>query len=314
MFLMFSGQSASRTAEAVDSVMIYITAISLLLLLGVTITMIYFVFKYHRKKGHKPVDIHGNIWLEIVWIGIPTILVLTMFYYGYMGFLTIREIPEDAFQINVTARMWEWQFDYENGKSTDTLFVPVKQPIVLKMESVDVNHSLYIPAFRIKEDVIAGRINYLSFTADQTGSFDIACAEYCGLKHSMMYTRINVLPEDEFTAWYETEESKPDTNLAAVSAESQSLLFDKGCTTCHSLDGSKGVAPSFAGLMGKERVIIRNGKEMNITVDENYLRRSILEPNAETVKGYTAGLMPIQKYNLNDEEVDRLVNIIAGLN
>ncbi len=314
MFLMFSSQSASRTAEAVDSVMIYIVSVSLLLLLGITITMIYFVFKYHRKKGHKPVDIHGNIWLEIIWIGIPTILVLTMFYYGYMGFRTMRDIPENAFQINVTARMWQWQFNYENGKQTDTLFVPVKTPILLKMESVDVNHSLYIPAFRIKEDVIAGRINYLSFTADLTGSYDIACAEYCGLKHSMMYTRVVVMPDEKFTEWYESEKTEPDTNITAVSQESQSLLFEKGCTTCHSLDGSKKIAPSFKGLMGNERIVLRNGSEMHIRVDEEYLRRSIMEPNAETVKGYTAGLMPIQKYNLNDNELNKIISAINSLN
>ncbi|GJQ63826.1 MAG: hypothetical protein SCALA702_28790 [Melioribacteraceae bacterium] len=208
MYFLLSGQAASRTTGAVDDVMLYITAISLLLLVGVTVTMIYFVFKYHRKKGHKPVDIHGNIWLEIIWIGIPTILVLTMFYYGYLGYKTIREVPEGAFEIEAKARMWEWQFDYENGKSTDTLYVPVKTPIKLNLESFDVNHSLYIPAFRIKEDVIAGRINYLAFTADKVGTYDIACAEYCGLKHSMMYSAVVVMPEQEFASWYEVDSTK----------------------------------------------------------------------------------------------------------
>lgn len=208
MYFLLSGQAASRTTGAVDDVMLYITAISLLLLVGVTVTMIYFVFKYNRKKGHKPVDIHGNIWLEIIWIGIPTLLVLTMFYYGYLGYKTIREVPEGAFEIEAKARMWEWQFDYANGKSTDTLYVPVKTPVKLNLESFDVNHSLYIPAFRIKEDVIAGRKNYLGFTADQVGTYDIACAEYCGLKHSMMYSAVVVMPQQDFASWYDADTTK----------------------------------------------------------------------------------------------------------
>lgn len=208
MYFLLSGQAASRTTGAVDDVMLYITAISILLLVGVTVTMIYFVFKYHRKKGHKPVDIHGNIWLEIIWIGIPTILVLTMFYYGFMGYKTIRTVPDNAFEISAKARMWQWQFDYANGKSTDSLYVPVNTAIKLNLESFDVNHSLFIPAFRIKEDVIMGRKNYLAFTADKVGRYDIACAEYCGLKHSMMYSAVIVMPEEDFAAWYGDDSSK----------------------------------------------------------------------------------------------------------
>ena len=133
MYLLLSGNSVSKTTQTVDSVMIYITVISLLLLLGVTITMIYFVFKYNRKKGHKPVDIHGNIILEIVWILIPTILVLTMFYYGYQGYAAYRIIPKNALNIDVTARMWAWEFKYENGYTDDTLYIPINQPIKLNL-------------------------------------------------------------------------------------------------------------------------------------------------------------------------------------
>lgn len=196
---MFPGPS--NTVEAVDSVMLYIVAISVILLLGITFTMIYFVFKYNRKKGHKPKDIHGSVLLETIWIVIPTILVLSMFYYGYMGYETIRHIPDDAYKIKTTAQMWQWNFEYDNGKITDTLYVPVDTPILLEMESKDVNHSFYIPAFRIKEDVIAGKTNYLSFTPTRTGKYDIACAEYCGLNHSMMYSKVVVMNPDEFALW-----------------------------------------------------------------------------------------------------------------
>lgn len=198
---MFSGPTSY--VETVDSVMFYIVGISVVLLLGITAVMIYFVIKYNRKKGHEPVDIHGNVILETIWIIIPTILVLSMFYYGYTGFIELRTYPEDSMEINVTARMWDWDFNYENGKKTDTLYVPVGQPIKLLMESLDVNHSFFIPAFRVKEDVIAGKINTLGFKAEETGSYDIVCAEYCGLKHSLMYTKVVVMPENEFNIWYE---------------------------------------------------------------------------------------------------------------
>lgn len=200
---MFSGPSAH--AGNVDFVMFYIVSISVVLLLGITATMIYFVFKYNRKKGHKPKDIHGNIVLETVWIVIPTILVLSMFYYGYMGFREFRYVPKDAFVIDVVARQWQWQFKYGDGKTTDTLYVPINKQIKLNLESLDVNHSLYIPAFRIKQDVLYGIKNYMMLTPDELGSFDIACAEYCGLDHWHMYTKLIVLPQDKFNEWYNTK-------------------------------------------------------------------------------------------------------------
>ncbi|MEW6701451.1 MAG: cytochrome c oxidase subunit II [Bacteroidota bacterium] len=188
--------------ESVDLVMLYIVAVSVVLLLGITATMIYFVFKYHRKKGHAPVDIHGNVLLEIIWIVIPTILVLSMFYFGYTSFREIRDVPDNPFVVKVTARMWQFSFEYENGKKTDTLYVPVNTPVKLEMQSADVNHAFFIPAFRIKEDIIFGRTQYLYFTPKLTGNYDAVCAEYCGMSHSAMYSKVVVMPENKFTAWY----------------------------------------------------------------------------------------------------------------
>lgn len=188
--------------QTVDSVMIYIVVISVILLLGISAVMVYFVFKYNRKKGNKPVDIHGSLVLEAIWFIIPFILVMTMFYYGFIGYKEFKEVPDDALNINVTARMWDWDFVYENGVNLDTLYVPVNKSIKLNMISSDVNHSFYIPAFRIKQDVIGGREQYLVFKANQEGKFNVACAEYCGLNHSAMYTKVVVLPESEYNEWY----------------------------------------------------------------------------------------------------------------
>jgi len=207
----------TSTVETVDSVMLYIVGISVILLVGITATMIYFVFKYNRKKGHEPKDIHGSVLLETIWIAIPTLLVLSMFYFGYEGFKEMRKDSEDAFVVQVKAKMWAWEFRYDNGKSTDTLYVPVNKPIRLEMQSLDVNHSLYIPSFRIKEDVVAGnKVNKLTFTPERQGSYDIACAEFCGLKHSMMYTKIVVMPEQDFAAWYDLKNDSLEVQKAAI--------------------------------------------------------------------------------------------------
>lgn len=188
--------------ESVDFVMLYIVAISVILLIGITVTMIYFVFKFNRKKGHQPVDIHGNLLLEVVWIVIPTLLVLSMFYFGYTSYREYRIKPDNPLVVDVTARMWQFTFKYGNGKMTDTLYVPVNTAIDLEMKSMDVNHCLYIPAFRIKEDIIYGQTHHLYFTPKEVGDYDIACAEYCGLNHAKMYTKVKVINDDQFTKWY----------------------------------------------------------------------------------------------------------------
>jgi len=201
--------------QTVDSVMLFIIIVSLVFLLGITIAMIYFVIKYNRKKGAKPVDIHGSLLLETIWFVVPAILVMAMFYYGFIGYKDFKTIPENALEIDVTGRMWDWDFVYENGLNLDTLYVPKNTPVKLNMISADVNHSLYIPAFRIKQDVIAGSTQYLVFNAEKEGSYNIACAEYCGLQHSAMYTKVVVLSESKYNDWYK-QNSELEENLESV--------------------------------------------------------------------------------------------------
>ncbi len=191
-------------AKNVDDIMIYITAVSVIFLLGITIVMIYFVFKFNRKKNPKATDIHGNMILETIWILIPTLLALTMFYVGYQGFSDIHTIPDGAMKINVKAQMWKWTFVYDGGVESDTLYVPAGKPIALLLESSDVNHSLFIPAFREKQDAVYGKVNNLIIYPEEIGKYDIACAEYCGLNHSKMYTKLVVMKQDQFDEWYST--------------------------------------------------------------------------------------------------------------
>lgn len=200
--------NASNFIKEVDGVFLFILGISVLLLILITFLMIYFVIKFNRKKNPRPRNIKGNTTLEIIWTVIPTLLVIGMFYYGWYGYKKMTAAPKDAFEINVNARMWAWEFNYPNGLKTDTLVVPVNKPIKLNLHSLDVNHSFFIPAFRIKRDAIPNKNNYLWFIAEETGVYDIACAEYCGLRHSYMYSKLYALHQNEFDEWYK---SKSDT-------------------------------------------------------------------------------------------------------
>lgn len=191
-------------AEQVDTTFFIIAGISVFLLLVISVSMIYFVIKYNKKRNPTPSNIEGNTKLEILWTVIPTLLALGMFFSGYAGFKNMRNFPENSFNINVIGRMWVWSFEYENGKKTDTLYVPLSKPIKMEITSNDVNHSFYIPSFRVKEDAIPGRKNYLWFQPVAIGSYNIECAEYCGLNHSAMYSKVVVMPDAEFEKWYNT--------------------------------------------------------------------------------------------------------------
>ena len=191
----------SNFANSVDGTFLFTLIVSVFFLVLITVLMIFFVIKYSRKRNPKATNIHGNMFLEIAWTGIPTILVLIMFWYGWQGYLEMVDVPEDAMPIEVTAQMWKWSFKYEDGKTTDSLYVPVNTPIKLILQSNDVNHSFFIPAFRLKKDVFPNRERIAWFIAKETGEYDIACSEYCGLNHSYMYSKIFVLPEEEFKNW-----------------------------------------------------------------------------------------------------------------
>lgn len=194
----------SDFVKSVDFAFFFIIAVSVFFLVLITVLMIYFVFKYNRKRNPKAKNIHGNVPLEILWTVVPTILVLFMFYFGWVGYKEMSSIPKDAIVVDVTAQMWKFNFKYANGRVSDTLYVPVNKPVKVVLNSIDVNHAFYIPAFRVKKDVIPGRQNTAWFTATEEGSYTIFCAEYCGLNHSYMYTQVVALPENNFLTWLNT--------------------------------------------------------------------------------------------------------------
>jgi cytochrome c oxidase subunit 2 len=306
-----------------DDTFFFILGISLTLLALNTGVMLYFVFRYSRKRHPQAEEVKENVPLEILWTVIPTILVLAIFFVGWKGFQYMRTVPPDAMPVKVTARQWSWLFEYENGKQDSVLRVPVRKPMKLLITSADVLHSLYIPAYRIKEDCVPGRQTYLWFLPDEVGSYDLFCTEYCGVGHSAMITKVEVMTEKDFDEWYtgearaakapeqpvmKAEEKKREAARLDVAA----LLEMKGCLACHTTDGTPKIGPTFKGVFGKKEVVIRDGKEREITVDEAFIRQTLLQPELDRVKGFPP-IMPSQKGLLTDEEIKAIVEYIKTL-
>ncbi len=228
--------------ELVDNSFIFIVAISVILLVGITAVMIYFVFRYSEKNNPKPdQSITGNTTLEILWTVIPLILVLAMFFYGYEGFKEMRNIPPNAMLVKVTGKMWFWHFEYENKKTSDTLLVlPQGKDVRFDLMSADVNHSFYVPAFRTKEDCIPGRTNHMWFHTTNVGVYDIVCAEYCGMNHSYMLGKLKVVPEKEYLEWVSKIDSvKKTDSLKTGTVKTDSLKLIQLKTDSSRTSGSK---------------------------------------------------------------------------
>ena len=311
---MFSG--ASTFVEGVDTAFAVILGIAFFFLIGITAVMILFLYRYNEKKHPKAVQIEGSTKLEIIWTVVPLILVLAMFYYGWAGWISMKKPPEDAMEVTVNARMWNFSFRYENGRVTDRLYVPVNQPVKLNLRAVDVLHSLYIPAFRLKEDMVPGLENNRAwFEATKEGTYSLFCTEYCGLQHSFMYTDVVVMSQEAFEEWYaDTTGLIPvitaETNLALIGRQ---VTERYGCIACHSLDGSRLVGPSFKGIWGQTHTVVTDGRERDVLVDEDYIRRSIYEPDADLVKGYRRGQMISYKNEISEEEIGLIIEFLKTL-
>ncbi|HXX33398.1 MAG TPA: cytochrome c oxidase subunit II [Thermodesulfobacteriota bacterium] len=295
------------SGRVVDNVFLYILFICVFLLGLITFLMVYFIVHYRRKRHPRPVDIEGSTWLEITWTVIPTLIVLTMFYYGLTGFEFLKKVPPGAMVVKVVARQWSWLFQYENGIQDTELRAPIGKPVKLLLTSQDVIHGFYAPAFRIKQDAVPGMTNYLWFQPTQVGAFDVMCSQYCGLEHSHMLTKIVVLPEEEFTKWYQGKKQE----VAAKGPLPGIQLYQvKGCVACHSTDGSRRVGPTFKGLLGKSEEVVKAGKGATVVVDEAFLQDYIEDPNVIQIKGYPP-IMP--KVSMTNEELTALVDYIKSL-
>ena len=301
-------EAKSPTADSTDALFHFINEVSLVLLLGITIAIIYFAVKYRRrsKDDKTPVITHNNT-LEVTWSVIPLLLTFVIFWWGYTGWLNLRAVPDDAYEVKVTGFKWAWNFEYENGAvSPNELHVPAGRPIKLVMISRDVLHSFYVPEYRVKHDVIPNRYTYVWFEAEEPGESQVYCTEYCGTSHSMMLAKVIVHEPEEFNTWLATA-NIPGSGTPVE--QGKALVETNACQSCHSLDGSDLIGPSFKGIWGREGLM---SDGTTITVDENYIRESILDPGAKIVDGYQNQMASYQGL-LDDAQIDAIIEYLKTL-
>ncbi len=309
-------EQASTIAESIEDVFYFIywvSVISFVLVIGATVL---FAWRYRSQEGKRAIktSTHDNT-LEVTWTLIPTALVAVMFWVGFKGFLDLRSAPENAYEVQVTGFQWAWAFTYPNGFESNELHVPADRPVRLLMTSTDVLHSLFIPAFRVKQDVVPGRYTSLWFEANRPGVFDLFCTEYCGTSHSGMITK-TVVHEDQaaFEAWL-TEASNVVDTLPPIEAGLYTYE-KKGCTQCHLPTKEWKLAPGF-GIVS-EAIATGGSVEFEdgtapLVPDENYLRESILNPNAKIRAGAAGQRMPAYQGRLKESEINGLIAWIKSL-
>lgn len=312
--------NVSNFVEGVDKAFVFILAICLFFLVGLTLAMLFFIYRYHKKRNPKASQIHGSTTLEILWTVIPLILVLAMFVYGWTGWEPMKDkAPDDAIQITAVGRMWSFGFEYPNGKFADSLYVPQGKAVELDLVAEDVVHSFYIPAFRLKQDMVPGSDkDKMWFIGNSPGSYDIFCAEYCGLRHSYMNSSVIVMAPEEFEKWYaDTTAVQPETagseEMSAEAIAGLNILKKNGCNACHSMDGTRLVGPSYKGIMGRTVTIMEDGEEKEVEVDRDYIVRSIYHPNEQVVKGYPEGQMLSYDGKISEEEINQIIEYFKTL-
>jgi len=284
-------------------------AISVFFFVLIVAGMIYFVWKFRKRPGYEgsPEAIHNNV-LEVTWTVIPTLIAIWLFVRGVYGYSPMMSPPTETYDIQVTAIRWNWSFTYPNGAKTTELHIPIDKPVKLIMRSEDVIHSLYVPAFRAKTDIVPGRLNIMWFQGTKEGKYDLYCTEYCGTRHSLMQTHVHVEPQEKFDAWL-AEASKPPTDPI----EWGKWLYERqGCKGCHSVDGSIVVGPSFKGSFGTS-MQMSNGESVNM--DEQYIRNSILNPQSQARANFAAKINQMNSYagKLKEEEIAALTAFIKSL-
>ena len=340
-FTWFPEQASTFAAEN-DWLFFFITWICVLFFIPIAGCLFYFCWKYSKPKGEKAEsNVAHNTPLELAWSILPSFFLVAMFVLGARSYLNQRTVPEGANNIGLKAFKWGWTMDYGKGVMNPELHILAEEPTKLSMRSSDVIHSVYIPAFRAKKDVVPGRYNYMwfeasvasekvspeeldnaikenggdpwdydkwQFTPDGYRFFDLYCTEYCGKNHSIMQTAVVVHQTvEDLEDWIEKVSKRPGNQ--SLEEWGEKLYNQRGCAGCHSLDGTKRVGPSFKESYGNERVFADDTK---VTADEDYIRNSILYPKKQVVKGYQP-VMPSYKGQLSDDDIASIIEYLKSV-
>lgn len=301
-------EQASELAGQTDWLFDAIMGISVFFMVLIVGMMGYFMWAYRRRPGHKAVRTATHLTsLELTWTIVPSILCVFIYYFGLAGYVSLRSPEGDVNQVQVTGQKWNWLFSYPNGVQSGDLHIPDDIATELVMRSEDVIHSMFIPAFRAKMDVVPGRYSKLLLRPRGPGQHQIFCAEYCGTKHSGMLAQAYVHTREDYEKWLQEEEDK-SLNKSPV-ALGGDLYKTRGCAQCHSVDGAHGIGPTFKGLYMRTEHLVGGG---TVVADENYIHESILEPMAKIVEGYNP-VMPTFKGKLKDKEIAGLIEYIKSL-
>ncbi len=309
----FLPPAKSNFAQDFDAIFWFVHWSSLLLTIGILAALVYFIVKYRRKSENDvtPVITHNNK-LEVTWSVIPLIIVVILFGWGFRIYMDMRTVPDDAYEVKVTAQKWLWNFSYENGaKSTGTLHIPADRPVKLIMSSNDVIHSFFVPDYRIKQDVVPGRYTKVWFRVPEAGESIIFCTEYCGTGHSDMTGNVVVHEQEDFEQWLADNAGGASQPSDLPPAEwGKQLAQQNACMTCHSADGSRMTGPTWKGIFGASHQMADGS---SVEVDENYLRESILDPQAKIRQGFP-GVMPPYQGQLNEDQINAIIEYIKTLN
>jgi cytochrome c oxidase subunit 2 len=311
----------STLAEGVDTMYYFIFWVSVFFFVAIIGTACWCLVRYRAERNPQSTPPGHHDVLELFWTFAPLLLLIPMFHYGFKGYVQAMVAPDKAIEVRVRGKQWAWDFYYpgDTEPSAGELVVPLNRPVKMQMASMDVLHSFFIPEFRVKRDVVPGMFTSVWFEATVPTSkynptenrvegepIDLFCTEYCGTSHSQMLAKVHVVSQEDYEAFIKGKDRPPEgKSLAEVGEE---LYRKNACNTCHTVDGSRLVGPSFKGLFGRSEAITDGSQ---VTVDENYLRESILRPQAKIVKGFEGAVMP--PFVLADWKIDALIEYIKTL-
>jgi cytochrome c oxidase subunit 2 len=296
-------EQASTMASRVDALYIFLLIVTGMMTLLIFICLVYFAARFRYRPGVRAEQIEGSTALEVTWSTIPFLIFMVIFAWGAVVYFKERTPPSDSTEVYVVAKQWMWKLEHAEGqREINELHVPVGRDVRMIMTSQDVIHSFFIPAFRIKQDVLPGRYTVAWFRATKPGVYHLFCAEYCGTQHSGMVGSIVVLEPAQYETWMNGGSTGP------LSATGEKIFAELGCSTCHRSD-TQGRGPNLHGVFGKP-VQLEDGR--TVTADENYLRECILDPGTKRVKGFQP-IMPTFQGLVSEEQVNALIAYIKSI-